>query len=363
VANGRVYFMTSAETYCIGKKGAGGKANESKGEEARARPAGEAPSGGAKPAHIQVIPADVELVPGETVGFTARAFDDHGRLLGEVKADWSLTGMRPPVFPIGSPPQPKPKEAPKPPPDLKGELSTKNGTTTRLTVAKAPPGQFGRVLARVGDVTGEARVRVTPVVPFRADFSKVPVGRTPGGWVNCQGKFAVVKLKDGSTVLSKRNDSPNALVAQAITYIGLPTLTGYTIEADVQGTRVGSNLPEVGVIANRYTLMLAGNLQQLRLVTWEAEPRIDQSIGWPWKPGVWYRMKLSVDVEGSRAVARGKVWPRDEKEPAKWTVQVEDPCPNREGSPALYGYSVGVLDVSRPGTEIYYNRVWITPNQ
>ena len=33
-----------------------------------------------------------------------------------------------------------------------------------------------------------------PALPYTADFSKVPEGRTPAGWVNSQGKFAAVPL-------------------------------------------------------------------------------------------------------------------------------------------------------------------------
>ena len=91
----------------------------------------------------------------------------YGRLLDEVKADWSLAGMLPPVFPIGME-APKPTGKPSAPPPLAGTLSARSGTSTRLTVAKAPPGQFGRVVARYGKLTGEVRVRVAPVLPYVA---------------------------------------------------------------------------------------------------------------------------------------------------------------------------------------------------
>jgi hypothetical protein len=280
--------------------------------------------------------------------------------------DWSLAGPLPPGFPIGFPPQPKPAKPPAAPPPMQGELSAQSGTTTRLTAAKAPPGQFGRVVASLTGLTGYARVRVAPVLPYAVDFAKVPEGRTPGGWVNTQGKFAVKALPGGTKVLAKRNDAPSPLIARAHAYIGMPDLTDYTIEADVQGTKVRTDLPDMGISANRYTLLLAGNLQQLRLISWEADPpagRINKTIDWAWKPGAWYHMKLRVDVKGDKAVARGKVWPRGAKEPDQWTVEVEDPCPNREGSPSLYGYATGILGPDSPGTEIYYDNVRITPNK
>ncbi|HEY7155116.1 MAG TPA: PQQ-binding-like beta-propeller repeat protein [Gemmataceae bacterium] len=356
IANGRVYFLTSEELLCVGKKdakGNGAKAAQPKAEKAEAS---------AKAAHLQVVPADVALTPGQSVNFKALAYDDHGRLIGEIKAEWSLAGPLPPAFPIGMP-QPKTKSA-SPPQPMKGDLSAKSGTSTKLTVGNDPPAQFGRVVAKANGLTAYARIRVAPLLPYTIDFAKeVPLGRTPGGWVNCQGKFAVAKMKDGTTALKKRNDVPSPLVARAYAFIGLPNTTGYTIQADVQGSKLRADLPDMGVDANHYSLVLIGNTQQLRLISWDALPRIDESIAFPWKPDVWYRMKLTVEVKGDKAIARGKVWPRDEPEPEKWTVEVEDSTPNRQGSPALYGYSTGIQGPTSPGTEIWYTNVKVTPNK
>jgi outer membrane protein assembly factor BamB len=359
VADGRIYFLTSEELLCIGKERAGV-------EQVRNRPSAEPPGivpKGVKAAHLQVVPADVTLTPGQSVTFEAVAYDAMGRRIASgIIADWSLAGPLPPQFPIGLPAPPAAPGA-SPPPPMKGELSDTNGTTTKLTVGNTPPAQFGRVVAKANGLTAYARVRVGPILPYSPDFSKIPEGRTPGGWVNCQGKFSIVKMPDGTIALKKRNDAPSPLVARAHAFIGLPNMTGYTIQADMQGTKVRNELPDMGVDANRYNLVLIGNTQQLRLVSWDALPRIDSTVAFPWKPGVWYRMKLTVDVKGDKAVARGKVWPRDEAEPAEWTVEVEDSTPNREGAPALYGNSTAIEGPQNPGTEIFYTNVKITANK
>lgn len=348
VANGRVYFCTSTQTICIGKKehkGATEKAPELKEETAEPN---------AKPSHLQVVPADVSLDPGESVAFKARLFDDHGRFLKEVEAKWELSAMIPPPPLPGTPP---PKEKPAPPPVLKGQISADG----KLTVDKAMPGQFGGVTATAEGVTGRARVRVAPALPYKQDFEKVPVERSPGGWVNAMGKFAVRKVGD-SNVLVKLAVNPSPLVARANAYLSKPGLTDYTIEADVMGAQVRQDMPDAGVGANRYTLLLDGNKQRLRLVSWDALPRIDKSIAFPWKPNVWYRMKLTVETKGDKGIARGKVWLRDQPEPKEWTVEIEDPIPNREGAPALYGLATGILE-NQPGAEIFYDNVSVTPNQ
>ncbi|HEY7313205.1 MAG TPA: PQQ-binding-like beta-propeller repeat protein [Gemmataceae bacterium] len=356
IADGSVYFLTSEELLRIGKTDRRGN------REAKAPPKAEKADENAKAAHLQVVPADVALTPGQSVTLKALAYDDHGRLIGEVNAEWSLAGPLPPQFPIGMP-APKPPKGAAPPPAMKGTLSSDSGTTTKLTVGGNPPAQFGRVVAKANGLTAYARIRVAPILPYAPDFTKVPLGRTPGGWVNCQGKFSIVKMKDDTIALKKRNDAPSPLVARAHAYIGMPKMTGYTIQADMQGNKLGEEMPDMGVEANRYGLHLVGNTQQLRLISWDALPRIDNSIAFPWKPDTWYRLKLTVEVQGDKAVVRGKVWLRDQPEPEKWTVEVEDSTPNREGAPALYGNSTGIQDAMHPGTEIYYTNVKITPNK
>jgi hypothetical protein len=120
-------------------------------------------------------------------------------------------------------------------------------------------------------------------------------------------------------------------------------------------------MPDMGIVANRYTLMLAGNVQKLRILAWSALPRLDETINFPWQPGVWYRMKLTVAIKGDNAIIRGKVWPRDQAEPAEWTIQATDPRPSTEGCPALYGYVTGITP-SSSGNDVYYANVRVTPN-
>jgi hypothetical protein len=95
-------------------------------------------------------------------------------------------------------------------------------------------------------------------------------------------------------------------------------------------------------------------------VSWDAQRRINNTIPWKWKGNTWFRMKLTVAVEGDKAHVRAKVWPRDDKEPEKWTLTVEDPTPNRHGSPTLYGFAYGSVP---PLSTVHYANVKITPNK
>lgn len=343
VANGRVYFSTNDTTFCLGKV-----AKESEGVGRK----GVSVSRG-KPAYLRVYPGEVTLTPGGTEKFTARLFDENGNFLREVKPKWSLGPMLAPEATIGLPPPPKIN-----PPALKGEI-TEDGT---LTVPAMLQGQFGAVVAEAEGITGRARVRQVGKLPYKQDFKKVPVKAVPGGWVNTQGKFAVRKQGDVN-VLVKLATNPSPLFLYAYAFIGPPSMKNYTIEADVQGTDPGPGLPDMGVSAHRYRLELAGATQQLRLTSWDAVPRVDHTIAYPWKAGQWYRLKLTVSVAGGKALVRGKVWLRGAAEPAGWNVQINDPSPVREGSPALYGHAIAAPGGGAGGSEIFYANVAITPNK
>ena len=77
---------------------------------------------------------------------------------------------------------------------------------------------------------------------------------------------------------------------------------------------------------------------------------------------MWYRLKLTVDIKGTTAVVKGKIWERGQTEPAEWTLSVDDPRPNYEGSPSLYGFVQGA-SADTPGTEIMYDNLRITSNK
>ncbi len=337
VANGRVYFMTSDEIYCIGKNRPGNTAS--------AIPATPPTAAGSEPAAWLIYPNDITARPGEEIQLKLRAYDSNGGFLSEAKADaWTLPQ---PPLPMGSTAAP---------PALQGTISSDG----LLKLGASPPGQFGTLMANVGGKSATARVRVVPPLPIKENFQKVPEGRTPAGWINAQGKFAVVTL-EGARVLQKLANNSNPLLARAYAFLGMPTDKDYVIESDVMGVKKGNDLPDIGIVNCRYTLLLDGNKQRLRICSWEALPRVDHRIDFAWKPGTWYRMKLAVD--GTKGTIRGKVWPRGDKEPDQWTIEFTDPIPNREGSPGLYGYATGILDDGQPGTPAYFANVAVLPTQ
>ena len=363
IANGRVFLTSAEQTYCIGAKDA--KANDAPLQEL----AKESTGGENAAAQVLVTPADVVLHPGEKKQFTLKLFDAMGRPASTDKMlpQWS-TGQ------LTLPPPPKPAAAtqaaaaatapagPQKVGNLKGNIAN-DGTFT----AEASPHQGGGVFVKVGDVTGAARVRVLPPLPWKFDFTPTPVGAPPLTWLGAGGKFSVQE-QSGEKVLTK---VPLVdLYYRARTNFGTPDMTNYTIQADVRSgmKEMGGqrHIPDPGVINQRYMMMLYGNHQRLQIHSWSGALATEQSnasglqrtIPFKWEPDKWYRMKLRVDQSPDKAVARGKVWPADSQEPDGWMIELEDAMPNRSGNPGLFGHSL----VTPYKSDIHYDNVLVTPN-
>ena len=59
-------------------------------------------------------------------------------------------------------------------------------------------------------------------------------------------------------------------------------------------------------------------------------------------------------TDGGKVVLRGKVWPRDEKEPEQWTIEAVDDVPNVQGSPGMFG--------NASTSEFFIDNISVTPN-
>ena len=258
------------------------------------------------PAYVQVVPTELVLKPGQKVGFKARLFDGQGTFLREEPATWSLDG-------------------------LKGTI----GNDGALTVSADPEGQAGLIKATVNGVTGEARARVAHALPWKEEFTSFADGALPPGWVNAQaGKLTVVTL-DGQKVLQKPPD--DTILKRARVFFGPTDLSDYTFMADVRAPERRRQMADVGITAQRYSLVLYGTAQQLKIEPWEPETARTVKAPFEWKPDTWYRLKIRVEnmTEG-RVRVQGKAWPVGQPEPAAWMVERIDPIGNRSGSPGLF---------------------------
>ncbi len=330
VLDGRVYFMTRYHTYCLGIKG--------KTVEPGVIPAmpAESKSSG-KVSTLHVLPADLTLKPGDSVGFSTKAFDDSGHATpqaSDAKVAWSLAG-------------------------LKGTV----GEDGKLTIASDPPFAAGQVTAKMGDLSATARVRVNPALPIQENFENLAVDSVPPGWIGIYGGKTKVVERDGSKVLQKlaSKEKPSPPFMRVRGYMTAPIEGGYTIQADMLSALKRERYrADMGVVNTRYFMMLMGN-QTLWVESWSPIPRFHEEVPFTWEPDKWYRMKLRVEVSEKEARIRGKVWLRDQEEPKAWAIDVVDPYPNREGSPGVYAYSNGTTPKS-DGPEVYYDNIQVLRN-
>ena len=301
VSRGRVFFVSSDAVYAIGPKTAKtltGTAVDLPVEK-----------GDGAATFVQVEPTELVLKPGQTVKLHARLFDAKGRFLREeTGATWALTG-------------------------LKGTVD--NGS---LTVASDPIEQAGIITATVGadkTLRGEARARVVHPLPWTETFDQYADAAVPPGWINATaGKFSITTL-EGQKVLQKAPD--NTIFKRVRAFIGPADWSNYTFEADVRATTRRRQMSDIGITAQRYSLVLYGNSQQLKIEPWEPETQRTAMKPFAWKADTWYHLKLRVEnLPDGKVRARGKAWPTGEAEPADWMIDKTDPIGNTHGAPGLF---------------------------
>jgi outer membrane protein assembly factor BamB len=322
ISDGRIYVTTmgpptqpqlSGHLYAIGTRRAPAKAATP------STPAAPAASTGPV-AQVQVFPHEALLNPGDKQAFTLKLYDAKGNFIREEPAkgaQWSLDLLQGTVGPDG-------------------------------TYVAPQAGSAGFVKATIGDVSAQARVRVMPSLPITVDFEGMK--STPMWWT-ANGKAQPGVIEGAGVLVRPRDDTVGR---RAKLMVGRPDWFNYTIEADVRGTESRRQRGDIGLINQRYVMMLFGNDQRLELHPWQAADEMTVHVPFEWKINTWYRMKMRVENRNDgTTLVQGKVWPVGQEEPAKWTIEKIDKIPHRKGSPGLYadGYS----DMQFDNLRVYKN--------
>jgi outer membrane protein assembly factor BamB len=347
---GRLYLTTGSRIYCLGDNPPAPSATPTHARAVEVAEQTHAPAG--EPAWVQVIPAEMQVAAGESVTYRVRLYDQHGRFVKESPATFSA--------------------------EINGQPAADAVTADGVYTAPTDTHAGAVITATVGDLSGTARVRSMPPLPWSFDFENIPLatdpksglekGEPPLPWVGMRYRH-VVREVDGSKCLVKITTIPKGTRSQG--WIGPIELADYAMTADFRAGESGlgpavaaaagedadealpvpaaasgttadltiSRLPDMGLIAQRYTLDLMGASQQLQLRTWPPQVATHFSVTVPfnWKAGRWYRMRLEATHDGVDAVLRGKVWLRDEDEPEEWTISGVHEAGNLQGSPGFFG--------------------------
>ncbi|REK36673.1 MAG: pyrrolo-quinoline quinone [Planctomycetota bacterium] len=440
-AQGRIYFPSTDAMYCFAKPDASPQADPVP-QLLVELPKADNP----EPAQVQIAPVEVLLRPGTAQQFDIRLYNELGQFVGVADVEEATLTI-----------------------DGPGSVAIEklSDGTDRWTYSI--PDDFAEhaaviVTATVGELTGEARIRVVPELGWAFDFDD---GEVPETWVGCSYRHIVIdydlfsrlteqdpmagqlyiylrtglvnfnrteQVYDNSTpaqgwtdflrylqldqgeakpknleeaqakldpvleILKSENviasyewstwDRPTGVegvteqdVRLAITladrpfegngvmckittipkgmrsqgWMGHDDLHDYTVQADVYGLRKNGKLPDIGLVAQRYTMDLMGASQQLQFRTWTTQlDRFSVDVPFEWQEKTWYTMKFQASVEDGKAVLRGKVWQRDEEEPADWMIVGEDEVPNVKGSPGVFG--------NAKDAELFYDNLTVTSN-
>ncbi len=349
---GRLYVLTKKKLYCFGK---GRKTSLSRKEKRRRKaeskqarsespikPESEAMIASGvqaderrSPHRLQIVPAEFALNQGESLKFRAWSMDAAGNRLS----------------PVG---------------DLRwGEVAAPLGDfgpDNRLAVKEDAPASTLKLSCRKNALLGSTRGRILPRIPFADDFESysldqrsktgVAFSYPPPPWMGARVRWQILEQGENQVLA---NTLDRILFQRSMTFIGLPELRNYILQADVMSDGNRRVMSNVGLINQRYNISLIGNWQILEVVS--NHERLKVSVPYKWRSNVWYTLKTQVDVlpDGS-GVVRAKVWPRENSEPTEWTIEVPHRNAHKKGAPGLYGFSPQSLK------KVYLDNLSLTEN-
>lgn len=364
--NGKLYVQTDRKLYCFGKKGDNKSVAAVHEVKADAWPeAGPA-------ARLQLIPNEPLLRPGESVQVRVRALDANGFTADE-EVDLKQVKFESYIPPTAL---------------VKATAKAAFDESGKLTAAADRAPSAGAFMATMAGgekpLTGTMRARVMPDVPIKQDFEAFELnqmtGPGPGGtpaddaasattpavptgpatapqpgptnwnvvepptpfsypplpWNGARFRFEVRKAPgEGAENKALCKSIDNKLFQRGQVFIGHPTASNYTIEADVMTEGNKRKMSEIGLINQRYLIVLKGNAQQLEVNS--NQERIRQSVPFKMSPNEWYRLKARVDVakDGS-GVVKAKAWKKGEPEPEAWAIEVPHKNAHPHGCPGLF---------------------------
>jgi hypothetical protein len=249
---------------------------------------------------------------------------------------------------------------------VKASLNAEFNEAGQLVAAPNAVPSAGAFEATLEGLKGYFRGRVLPGLPIKQDFEPFQLSEVttneveapthfaypPLPWIGARFKFDV-REKDGNKALVKTID--NRFFQRATVFMGDPELKNYTIEADVMSEGNKRKMSDVGVINQRYKIVLKGNEKKLEINSNDELFRF--SAPFEWSPNIWYHLKTKVDVaaDGS-GVVHAKAWKKGEPEPDAWTFEAPHKRAHQNGCPGLFGFSPQDM-------RVYIDNILVTANK
>jgi outer membrane protein assembly factor BamB len=332
--NGKVYIQTDKKFYCFGNKG-----NNAELADAPAAPSWPA----AGPAsQLQVIPYEIVTRPGQTQSFRVRVLDANGFTVRETVDSKSLQweSFVPPTALVRS--------------TIRGSFNA-DGELVADKGNVPSAGQFKATLKSDGGkpLVGFFKGRVVPGLPIKFDFENfaltnlttnmveppTPFAYPPLTWNSARFRFEVrEKTVDGATNKALVKTIDDRRFQRGQVFFGHPDMKNYTYEADVLSEGNKRKMSEVGLINQRYAIVMKGNAQQIEINS--NQELFRQSAPFKWSPETWYHLKTQVDVGGDGvATIRAKAWKKGDLEPGAWSIEATHQHGHTHGSPGVYAFA------------------------
>ncbi len=177
ISHGRLYVPLSDGLYCIGKKD----------QQPQADPRPATPE--VKPVtpedtatHLQVVPVEALLKPGQKLQYQARLYNERGQFIKVAdNAEFTIDGT--------------------------GTISGDG----KYEASDDPAHSDVKVTATVGDLTGDARIRVVPPLPWKFEFDD---GQVPVTWVGARYRHIALDFD-----LLKKLEQQSPLASQLYIYL------------------------------------------------------------------------------------------------------------------------------------------------
>ena len=335
--NGKVYVHTTRRLYCFGTKGDNPGAPNSWPTVPKAT-AGQTVS-------MQAIPQEVLLAPGQKRKVKLHGIDDKG-VPTEPVTDAAWAKYIPPTARV------------------RAEMDADFNDAGEIVAAPDATPSAGAFRATKGEMHGVIRGRVLTSLPYTEDFESYDINvehatetgalfaYPPLAWIGARFKWEVREV-DGTKALAKTLD--RLILQRAMTFFGPSTMSNYTLQADVKTDGNRRLRSEVGLVNQRYIIVLKGNHRLIEVNS--NQERIKVSEKYPFEPNKWYTLKTRVDVnDDGSGVVKAKVWLRDEAEPDEWTIEVPHKVVHKQGAPGLFGFS------PQGKHRVYIDNIKATPN-
>jgi outer membrane protein assembly factor BamB len=305
-------------------------------------PVADIPAPGA-PAALQVIPAEFVMFPGEQRGFRVRKVDAAGMPIGPVEGA-SFATFIPPTARVKS---------------TMDATFDASGTLSTAADAKVSAGAFK---AEADGLSGVFRGRLLHKPPFTEDFEDYDLTETqaeegvkfafpPLAWIGARFKFDVREY-EGQKVFAKTLD--RLIFQRATVFLGTEDMSDYILQADIMTEGSRRVKSDIGLINQRYAIVLKGNANQLEITS--NFERFVRTVPFTVSAKTWYTLKTHVQTnpDGS-GVVRAKVWERGQPEPEAWTLEGATDMVHRSGSPGIFGFT------PQNQQRVYLDNLSVTP--